>query len=354
MRSPNLLGIGTARSGSTWLHENLKTHPDIWLPPIKELQYFDESYYLENLISLRERIANKNIFNSGWRSNMKKCLRNHLCGKRILNMPWEIRYFLCSRSDDWYRSLFENRDERFLGEIGATHCSLPDEGIMHIKKIYPDPKIIFIIRNPIERAWSHACMYFMKVHNISNVDEIPLEKLLFHVQSQVSKVRSDYVRMLENWSQHFSREQIFVGFFDEIQKDPEGLLKRIYQFLGVPTNQGCVPEIMNKRYHVGLSHMPDNAEMILSHLYLPLIREQANTFGGYTSGWLNRAEESAKAYREKYEELPQFCATSGMVHTMRGPMAQKNKPDALVISEWCKKNSDRWRGQRDSNPRPSA
>ena len=40
-RMPSFLGIGAARSGTTWLHENLRHHPQVWVPPAKELHYFD-------------------------------------------------------------------------------------------------------------------------------------------------------------------------------------------------------------------------------------------------------------------------------------------------------------------------
>ena len=40
-KTPSFLGIGTARAGTTWLHANLRRHPEIWLPPLKELHYFD-------------------------------------------------------------------------------------------------------------------------------------------------------------------------------------------------------------------------------------------------------------------------------------------------------------------------
>ena len=42
---PNFLGIGAPRAGTTWLHENLKGHPELWLPYVKSLHYFDVKYY---------------------------------------------------------------------------------------------------------------------------------------------------------------------------------------------------------------------------------------------------------------------------------------------------------------------
>ena len=38
---PNFLGIGAQKSGTTWLHANLSQHPQIWMPPVKEIHYLD-------------------------------------------------------------------------------------------------------------------------------------------------------------------------------------------------------------------------------------------------------------------------------------------------------------------------
>jgi len=44
LRYPDFLGIGAQKAGTTWLHLNLRRHPGVWLPPVKELQYFNEIY----------------------------------------------------------------------------------------------------------------------------------------------------------------------------------------------------------------------------------------------------------------------------------------------------------------------
>lgn len=50
-RFPDFIGIGAQKAGTTWLYKNLKQHPNIWLPEIKELHYFDA----------REKIINYNF-----------------------------------------------------------------------------------------------------------------------------------------------------------------------------------------------------------------------------------------------------------------------------------------------------
>ncbi len=38
---PDFLGIGAQKSGTTWLYQNLAAHPQVWMPPVKELHYLD-------------------------------------------------------------------------------------------------------------------------------------------------------------------------------------------------------------------------------------------------------------------------------------------------------------------------
>ena len=41
---PTFLGVGAPRTGTTWLHSNLRRHPDIWMTPVKEVHYFDKRH----------------------------------------------------------------------------------------------------------------------------------------------------------------------------------------------------------------------------------------------------------------------------------------------------------------------
>jgi hypothetical protein len=50
---PNFLGIGAQKAGTTWLHHNLQAHPDVWMPRVKEVHYFDEKIHEPTNTALR-------------------------------------------------------------------------------------------------------------------------------------------------------------------------------------------------------------------------------------------------------------------------------------------------------------
>ena len=82
-RLPDFLGIGAQKSGTTWLHHNLSQHPGVWMPPVKELHYFDHphrtpSVALLPLAGWQARRARKEIPRIWYSRREPAILRWHL------------------------------------------------------------------------------------------------------------------------------------------------------------------------------------------------------------------------------------------------------------------------------------
>ena len=145
---PSFIGIGAQRAGTGWLYRNLAKHPDIWLTPLKELHYFDNPNEVDSMGS--------RLRSSTWRRQCAaRILRDCFPGSRG-TLRWDLRYFFGRRSDDWYASLFLPNKYQISGEITPAYSILDSGTVGHIRKIMPDVKIVFLMRNPISRAWSHA------------------------------------------------------------------------------------------------------------------------------------------------------------------------------------------------------
>ena len=54
-KGPDFLVIGAQRAGTTWLHRVLRQHPSLWLPPVKELHYFDRLETKRTILDPKER-----------------------------------------------------------------------------------------------------------------------------------------------------------------------------------------------------------------------------------------------------------------------------------------------------------
>lgn len=203
-RWPNFLIVGTARAGTTSLHEFLGGHPDIYMPLQKEPCFF--TFYNQH----PEFKDSKH------------------------------RYTTTVES---YAELFDGHDEKIMGESSTPYMYFHQQSIENIKKLVPDyrkMKILIVLRDPAERAYSQY------MHNRRDLRE-PL--------SFEESIAQEKQRMTDNWHFDFfyvdkgfyyeqvksymdNFDKVKVVFYDTLEKNPDKLLGDIYDFLEVP-NQGA-------------------------------------------------------------------------------------------------------------------
>ena len=228
---PDFLGIGTPQSGTTWLYENMRCHPEIFLPARKELRYFDWHFYR----SLR----------------------------------WD------------YARRFRPGRGKVKGEITPSYGRMPLERIRFIRKIMPDVKLILILRNPVDRLWAAARR---------EVAKTPSKRMEEATESEILEIfrreRTDYPGILANWLGVFPKEQLFVGFFEQISNDPRQLLRQVFAFLEVSTdvNWKDFPygQVINKNPE---SPIPAKCREFLEKTYAQDIEELYARFGEPVQSW---------------------------------------------------------------------
>jgi len=182
---PNLFIIGAMKSGTTSLHNYLDMHPEIAMSEEKEPGYFVEELALK-------------------------------------------------RGENWYAGLFEpDTQYRYRGESSTHYTKLPlYRGVAErIFEFAPDARLIYVMRDPFERAVSHYWHAVRDVHHggelrrmIKAVTEQPSDYLAF----------SDYAMQLEPYIELFGREAIFTLTFESLVRDPQQEIDRIFAWLGLP------------------------------------------------------------------------------------------------------------------------
>ena len=201
---PDFLVLGACKAGTTSLYRYLKSHPEIYLSPIKEPRYF--AFPETGPVSVRPR--------------------------RNVRGVWKI---------EDYRRLFAARTtERVAGEMSPLYLySTCAPGA--IRKLIPNAKLIAILRNPAERAYSHFC------HNRRDGYE-PLADFSAALDAEEKRIAEGwwssfhyrnqgcYVRQLKRYLALFPREQMLIQVYDDMVADCHGFLKRICSFLGVDEN----------------------------------------------------------------------------------------------------------------------
>ena len=229
----DFIGIGAQKSATSWLYKMLKQHPDLWVPPRKELHYFDRSlkYASPSFLATDkyiDRIDGLDAHNMLFKEKMKQELLD-IKSVDIVKREWFKKYFQSNYDDRWYKSLFEEGKGRIKGEITPAYSILSQEDILHIKNLFPKLKVIFIMRDPVERAWSQI-RFFMDRKKLN--DTASFEELIKFIESPNLSSRGDYVRTLNNWNTYFHNE-LFIGCYEDIKSDPIHFLNQIFIFLGV-------------------------------------------------------------------------------------------------------------------------
>lgn len=187
MQHPDFIIIGAEKAGTTWLHDRLEEHPEVFLPPVKELHYF-------------------NRFDSN------------------LN---EIDNFT-KKGPDWYARFFENAPGyQKTGEATPMYLCDPDAPD-RIKATIPEASIIISLRNPITRAYSHYRMARAKAHLSADLDHV------LTVEDARILQRGRYAQQIARWQDIWPSERLKVIFFEDLvgQQSAE-TLQEVCSFLGI-------------------------------------------------------------------------------------------------------------------------
>jgi hypothetical protein len=200
MKKPNFFVIGAARSGTTSLYNYLKQHPDVFMSPIKETNFF--AYEGEDM---------------EFRS--------------VIRFPVVTA--------DAYLALFQGASkEKAVGEASPLylHSRYAAEGI---REFCPEAKLIAILRHPVDRAYSN-----FHLHLKAGEETRSFEKAIWQEQQGIADASlrfgqrnylrfGCYSRYLSTYFQLFERRQIEVYLFDDLAANPLALMLKLFGFLEV-------------------------------------------------------------------------------------------------------------------------
>jgi hypothetical protein len=207
-RFPDFMIVGPQRTGTTWLHAHLRFHPQVLLSEPKELYFFS---------SLKLGAAGR--FAS---ADLAEYLR-------FFRDPLWLRAAKTARSlwkhGELYRPIVR-------GEATASYAALDADIIAEIAALNPALKVILMLRNPIDRAWSHAKKDLIRNAGRRFADVSEEEFRAFFTDPYQLRC-ADYVSQYENWAAHMKPQHVFVGNFDDIATRPEALMLDVMRFLGV-------------------------------------------------------------------------------------------------------------------------
>ncbi|MGZ8226058.1 MAG: sulfotransferase domain-containing protein [Methylococcaceae bacterium] len=292
---PNFLVIGAQKSGTAWMYQNFKTHPQIWVPPEKEIHFFDfppliPFYFL--LFAPQRPIRH-------WAKNrMIRDYRKVRAGEQTAS--WNIRYYFFLRTRRWYKSLFTPGEMQIAGEITPRYSILSEKSIAKVHDLMPDIKIIYLLRNPIDRMWSDVAMYHSPRFGHQGLDTVSEQDVVKFLKDSRHLASSHYLQNLQRWKKFYPSSQIFVGFFDELSDKPKELLQSMYQFLEVDTSEHHISDMAYKKINDrDYPDMPDHIAKLLAPLLIDEVEKLHQLFNNaYTAEWLELTQKHLRATTE--------------------------------------------------------
>jgi len=253
---PDFLIIGEHKCGTTSLFEYMLEHPCILSPTIKEPNYFNRHYEKGTL--------------------------------------WYKKHFPTFLSKLYCQN--KNKNKVITGEATTHYLFAKDEITYRIKKLLPSTKIIVILRNPIERAYSQYSMFVSEGReNLSFEDAIEREKQI--INKKIKQVnfpkysrlhpsytylrRGIYVDNLRRWMNIFPKEQFLILQTEEFNSKPNEVLNHVYKFLNLEpwTNKNF------EKHNVGkYNKMNPNTRKKLIEFFKPH-NKRLNEFLGTNFDW---------------------------------------------------------------------
>lgn len=274
----DFLCIGAHKAGTTWLHSNLILHPKIWLPPFKELHHFDQQEHFEQKGHYRTGHFYRRAL---WLSTILKGVQDDLkeggdvseVNFELLN--WASTYALTppeERTDQWYTGLFSAAvEDRVCGEITPAYATLNLHSFNRIRELNPEIKVIFMMRNPVERTWSSFRFDKMtKKENVLSqqlVNQFELGDVIEYANRKSTIARSNFFNTVSKIEQVFDKKNIHYIFFDDLEETPLKVLNGVCDFLNVPYSPGFFPEARKKKLISIKKPMPENIHHYLEEQY---------------------------------------------------------------------------------------
>ena len=202
---PNFLICGAQKAGTTALYHYLRHHPDVFMSRPKETWFFDKRY---------------------------------------------------DRGLEWFAKHFEEHDgESAIGEATARTMSSP-EAPARIARHIPEARLLFVLRNPIDRAYSqyHFYVYTGKVQADRSFHEVLWDQRSAFRKDMIQ--RGMYARQLKRFEKYFDREQMKIILHRELREQTTETVQDIYRFLEVDPD--VQPETSSRH---NVTRYPDSLEL---------------------------------------------------------------------------------------------
>jgi Sulfotransferase family len=223
------LSIGAMKSGSSWLAKQLEDHPDIYLTPLKEIHYFAHLHSPVKVLDENgRREAMKFYFT--W---VNADLANEIL---ISNLKWFEQYLESPLNDAWFYNLFRNRrGKKYCAEFSNLLAICNDDVWPHIDSLCENARVLYTIRDPLMRLWSHTRFQAQLSGVFDRMPEWGETEYSNFIHSGDILRHSAYSDTISKLRRNLEPYQFIVLYFEDFRDNPLKELRRLERFLAIPS-----------------------------------------------------------------------------------------------------------------------
>lgn len=296
VKLPNFLIIGVQKAGTTSVYTYLKEHPQVYMSPVKE----------PNFLAKDPNKDPKDI-------------------KPVASHKKRIDTF------EKYCELFQAvTDEIAIGEASPNYMANYEIATQQIKRYVPDAKLIAILRNPADRAYSD---YLMHIRDAIGQPRSLSEQIIKKGKQSATLKKGFYGEHLSCFYDRFDSSQIEVFLYEDLRKNSQDLMRRIYRFIGVDENY--TPDTSKKSQ---VAKLPKNQTLNkILHTHNPLRKNTAKVLKSvFPATLVENVRQKLMDLNQSQEKIPPLSDEE------RQQLIEFYREDILKLQELINRDLSHW------------
>lgn len=245
------LSVGAIKAGTTFLYLVFRQHPEIYFTPEKEVHFFahtngfDRRLHRPIIPSRRDLVRRAAIrrgtilSNDFRRHRLSQVLRYRY--ERVMdaaalrrNLQWYADRYLVNPVDDaWFERIYEDASDRYAADFSNYHALLPTAGWNHVKRMTRDLRVLYVLRDPIERLWSHIKFELIQSGRRERLDSLGVEDLNSILRASHVSAHARFGDVVEHLRRNLDERQLLIVTLEDFVGDFPRSAKEIERFLGV-------------------------------------------------------------------------------------------------------------------------
>ncbi|MEM9392389.1 MAG: sulfotransferase [Pseudomonadota bacterium] len=272
-RKPELVCIGAQKAATTWFHRVCQARSDIWVPPFKEVHFFDHKFCPENRRWIEAGLV---------RGVERAAARHRKNAKEKRKEPPDPDYlaYLDSLLEQpafngtWYKRVFSRAPNRLMClDVTPEYSTLPEDGVDFLAQFLKESRFIYILRDPADRAVSQLRMNLTR----RKIEPKTPQAWMKYAKDPVIANRGDYKTYVPRWRARFSDLNLLFLAYGDVRARPRDVMRTFEAFAGLDRED---PWGLTRVVHKGGTlEVPDSVRAYFEETFADQTRFIADEFG---------------------------------------------------------------------------